>query len=630
MRKFKDFITEEILPFAQTEKGFVGIDNGPVRDNINLLLAGVTAGPHATPYHALESVRRVLMSFHIALPATSFLDGETGHEAFKIDQFGKKMGVLPTGDVVTQTPSAYSVYFEYEMNDYGSYDVFCEVVDEEELQDILDDIEDEGEDELEEDYDHKAKADHDETKNIASGATRKSDKKRWKAFVKHDNDRAVTGMEGRKEGKKLDEMDSMPPGAMSADHAERINKARDAENKAYKAKKKADSKKKSDEGRAKRKAEPYLPFGKNALKHYKDKKLTEVSKNTLKSYIKKASGDLKKNSMEVGVGSELGKYADGPHKHYDDALRRSRNRVSGISKAADKLHEVSHELAKRAEKKSFKDYYNKYDDETSARKDLQKLKTPEAREKSVKAGEAREKAAKRTMKFQQYADKKKPVKEETINELSKKTLRSYINKADKQVDPENKKGLWGVKNFSGKNANKISNRQHGIEKASDRLAGKMKMTKKYLAKEETKQLEFRPTSIPDKDQGPFTKNLKIIKKSDCAKEKLDEVSAELAQRASDKADQKASKLASKHMNWSKTSNKDKKYRRGIAKQETKAIKQHLKFSDYAAKKSMKEAKDDEPPFDNPTEKPSTPYKNSASKAKQLARAAMKKAMADKK
>lgn len=36
------------------------------------------------------------------------------------------------------------------------------------------------------------------------------------------------------------------------------------------------------------------------------------------------------------------------------------------------------------------------------------------------------------------------------------------------------------------------------------------------------------------------------------------------------------------------------------------------------------------PFDNPTEKPSTPYKNKAAKAKQLARAAMKKAKTEKK
>ena len=45
---------------------------------------------------------------------------------------------------------------------------------------------------------------------------------------------------------------------------------------------------------------------------------------------------------------------------------------------------------------------------------------------------------------------------------------------------------------------------------------------------------------------------------------------------------------------------------------------------------LPEEKKSDAPFDNPTEKPSTPYKNPKAKAKQLARAAMKKALADKK
>lgn len=45
---------------------------------------------------------------------------------------------------------------------------------------------------------------------------------------------------------------------------------------------------------------------------------------------------------------------------------------------------------------------------------------------------------------------------------------------------------------------------------------------------------------------------------------------------------------------------------------------------------MKKEEKDEPPFDMPTEKPSTPYKNKGAKAKQLARDAMKKAMKAKK
>jgi hypothetical protein len=146
MKKFKEFLSEEMMPFAQTEKGFVGVDNGPVRDNINIHLASVTARPHATPYHALEMVRKVLAPFSIFPPQTNFLDGDSGHEVFPISQFGNKMGMTNDGTVVVKNYDPYYVYFEYQMNDRGSFDIFCEIVEESELQEILDDMESEMED----------------------------------------------------------------------------------------------------------------------------------------------------------------------------------------------------------------------------------------------------------------------------------------------------------------------------------------------------------------------------------------------------------------------------------------------------------------------------------------------------
>jgi len=146
MKKFKEFLNEEMMPFAQTEKGFVGVDNGPVRDNINIHLASVTARPHATPYHALEMVRKVLAPFSIFPPQTNFLDGDSGHEVFPIKQFGNKMGMTNDGTVVVKNYDPYYIYFEYQMNDRGSFDIFCEIVEESELQEILDDMESEMED----------------------------------------------------------------------------------------------------------------------------------------------------------------------------------------------------------------------------------------------------------------------------------------------------------------------------------------------------------------------------------------------------------------------------------------------------------------------------------------------------
>lgn len=143
MKKFREFLNEEIMPYAQTEKGFVGVDNGPVRDNINIHLAAVTARPHATPYHAMEMVRKVLAPFSIFPPATNFLDGDSGHEVFHIKQFGDKMGMTNDGRVVVKNEDPYYVYFEYQMNDRGSFDIFCEIVDEDELEEIMSDIESE-------------------------------------------------------------------------------------------------------------------------------------------------------------------------------------------------------------------------------------------------------------------------------------------------------------------------------------------------------------------------------------------------------------------------------------------------------------------------------------------------------
>jgi len=146
MLRFRRILNEEMMPYAQTEKGFVGVDNGPVRDNINIHLTAITARPYATPYHALEMVRKVLAPFHIGLPATNFLAGDSGHEIFEINQFGERIGMRNNGDVVTKTGSPYFVYFEYSMNDRGGFDIFCEIVNQEELDDIMSDIKGEMED----------------------------------------------------------------------------------------------------------------------------------------------------------------------------------------------------------------------------------------------------------------------------------------------------------------------------------------------------------------------------------------------------------------------------------------------------------------------------------------------------
>lgn len=215
MKKFKDFLSEEMMPYAQTEKGFVGVDNGPVRDNINIHLASVTARSHATPYHAMEMVRKVLAPFSIFPPQTNFLDGDSGHEVFPIKQFGDKMGMTSDGTVVVKNYDPYYVYFEYQMNDMGSFDIFCEIVEESELQEILDDIEGEMENEetttgdeddasdsfdeyksnndLNEDYDSVRKAEAGDANAITKRARNPKEKKKWSKAHKDLSKDAVEG-----------------------------------------------------------------------------------------------------------------------------------------------------------------------------------------------------------------------------------------------------------------------------------------------------------------------------------------------------------------------------------------------------------------------------------------------------
>ena len=151
MKTFKNFINEETMPFAQTEKGVMDVRNPEVRDSINTLLDSATAMGFITPYTALEKVSKVLANFHILLPKYTFASGNDGMTIFEINQFGPKIGMNDSGEVVTKESSPYYIYFEYATNESGMFEVFASVVDEEELSDIIEDYESEMEDDEEED-----------------------------------------------------------------------------------------------------------------------------------------------------------------------------------------------------------------------------------------------------------------------------------------------------------------------------------------------------------------------------------------------------------------------------------------------------------------------------------------------
>lgn len=140
MKSFKAFIKEEVDLAAYVHSGNLDIDDPSVRDSINTFLTGVTSKCFVTPYIAYERVSKVLANFHVHLPRTTFLENDSGMVVLPVSQFGGKVGMRNDGSVVTKDPQPYHVYFEYRRNEKGLYDVFCEVLDDTELDDIMDDL----------------------------------------------------------------------------------------------------------------------------------------------------------------------------------------------------------------------------------------------------------------------------------------------------------------------------------------------------------------------------------------------------------------------------------------------------------------------------------------------------------
>ena len=127
----------------------VDIENEKIRDGINTELDNATESSSLTPYIALEKVRKILMPYHIHVPRYLFKDDEHGILTFEARQFGDIYGMKDDGQVYTKDEYPYLLYFEYQKNEIGMYDVFCEIIDRADLADIQKDLEEEGDDLME-------------------------------------------------------------------------------------------------------------------------------------------------------------------------------------------------------------------------------------------------------------------------------------------------------------------------------------------------------------------------------------------------------------------------------------------------------------------------------------------------
>ena len=148
-------IQENILGAAGDPS--VDIENPEVKTQVNSLLGRALETSFITPYMGIERISNVLSRYHIPVPKSSFLEGDHGYKVFDVVQFGHKFGMNDQGEVVQKDECSCSLYFEYQLNDDGEFDIFAEIVSQEELDEILNDVEaEENEERLDEAASQKA------------------------------------------------------------------------------------------------------------------------------------------------------------------------------------------------------------------------------------------------------------------------------------------------------------------------------------------------------------------------------------------------------------------------------------------------------------------------------------------
>lgn len=140
-------LTEDPLPSSGPNKSSIDVSDSNVRDHINSHLSQVTFGEFITPYVALNSVQKTLSVYHISIPGRNFLEGSFGSCVWPVHQFGDEAGIDVDGQMIVPEEPAYSIYFEYQVNEDGMFNIWCEILDKEELDQILADLEDELNDE---------------------------------------------------------------------------------------------------------------------------------------------------------------------------------------------------------------------------------------------------------------------------------------------------------------------------------------------------------------------------------------------------------------------------------------------------------------------------------------------------
>jgi hypothetical protein len=471
-------VEEDFDTSINVEGGSIDINDDAVLDAVNRKLAGLTTKSCITPYIKLQKIRELLAYYNIFLPQTVFLEGDDGNEVFEISQFGEKIGMDNQGVVKKKNSDGLYLYFEWVTNDSGMIDVFAEVVDKEDLEELLSDFKDEYDDgDDDEDSDgaetsfdtYKASNMNEETVNeddmdlFDDDDKPKKKEKKAKAFVHKTSGKEIksVGKAPSKDWKKLDEEKKKHTRVVTASKkAEKGTKwkvqARNPDSEGSEVELRQGKRVKM-KGYFDRNANDFtmdptkknkidwksnktqsFNSGKDILKTVKESIINELSKGTLGSYVTKASHDVATKSAAVGRYAERGRNkranndvmgARKDDETSDKMFKKSWKRRQGIAKATDKLtreetiNEVSAELADRAT-----DAADKKAKKWAGRWMMHN------RDKKLQrqAGKIEDKAIKQSNKFSKYADKKRT---ERLDELSAgKAEKAYQSAKNKLLD----------------------------------------------------------------------------------------------------------------------------------------------------------------------------------------------------
>jgi len=138
MKSFRQYIKEDVdlMPASTTDD--LQPDNVGQIANINIMLKRVSNDIYKNPYEALQRLRQQLAYYSIHLPKFIFTNPTSGETAFEVQQFGGPIGMDTTGRVKTEAdPASMFIYFSWNVNDEGMYEIDAELMDEDNLEGIL-------------------------------------------------------------------------------------------------------------------------------------------------------------------------------------------------------------------------------------------------------------------------------------------------------------------------------------------------------------------------------------------------------------------------------------------------------------------------------------------------------------